>query len=58
MVKVCYSLTPFFSICMNDTNLFKTGYIDPDPDGGLQDDLASRSYRGLLDSDEYYDDED
>jgi len=43
---------------MNDTNLFKTGYIDPDPDGGLQDDLASRSYRGLLDSDEYYDDED
>ncbi|KAK4636528.1 NPC intracellular sterol transporter 1-related protein 1 [Fulvia fulva] len=30
-----------------------TGYIDPESDGGLEQDLASRRYRALLPDDEY-----
>lgn len=34
------------------------GYVDPESDGGLEEDLAARRYRGLMpedddDSDEY-----
>ena len=30
-----------------------TGYIDPDSDGGLEDDLNSRRYRAMLPEDDY-----
>ncbi|KJX97178.1 patched sphingolipid transporter (Ncr1) like protein [Zymoseptoria brevis] len=33
------------------------GYVDPDNDGGLEQDLASRRYRALLPDDEYDSDE-
>ncbi|KAI9765454.1 MAG: hypothetical protein M1840_007413 [Geoglossum simile] len=33
------------------------GYVDPETDGGLQEDLASRRYRALLPDDEYDSDE-
>ena len=29
------------------------GYVDPESDGGLEQDLASRRYRALLPDDEY-----
>ncbi|KAH0833602.1 hypothetical protein AYO21_05280 [Fonsecaea monophora] len=34
------------------------GYIDPESEGGLEEDLASRRYRSLLPDDDYYDSED
>ena len=30
-----------------------TGYVDPESDGSLEDDLAARRYRALLPDDEY-----
>lgn len=33
--------------------LVLAGYIDPEGDGGLEQDLASRRYRALLPEDEY-----
>ena len=29
------------------------GYIDPESEGGLEEDLASRRYRGLMAEDDY-----
>ena len=36
------------------------GYVDPESDGGLEEDLVRRRYRGLMvdDRDEYDSDED
>ncbi|KIW62777.1 hypothetical protein PV04_10910 [Phialophora macrospora] len=34
------------------------GYIDPESEGGLEEDLASRRYRSLLPDDDYYDSDD
>jgi len=30
-----------------------TGYVDPESDGGLEDDLNSRRYRAMLPEDDY-----
>ena len=30
-----------------------TGYMDPESDGGLEDDLNSRRYRAMLPEDDY-----
>lgn len=35
------------------TILFNTGYVDPESDGSLEDDLAARRYRALLPEDDY-----
>ena len=32
-----------------------SGYIDPESEGGLEEDLASRRYRSLLPDNDYYD---
>ncbi|KAJ9614415.1 niemann-Pick type C- protein 1 [Cladophialophora chaetospira] len=34
------------------------GYVDPESEGGLEEDLASRRYRSLLPDDDYYDSDD
>ena len=34
------------------------GYLDPESDGSLEEDLASRRYRALLPDDDYYDSDD
>lgn len=39
------------------THLDAVGYIDPESDGGLEQDLASRRYRALLPEDDYDSDE-
>ena len=33
------------------------GYVDPDSDGGLEEDLASRRYQSLLREDDYSDED-
>lgn len=33
--------------------LFLLGYVDPESEGGLEEDLASRRYRSLLPDDDY-----
>ncbi len=33
--------------------MITAGYIDPESDGGLEEDLASRRYRALLPDDDY-----
>lgn len=38
-------------------NLLLAGYVDPESDGGLEQDLASRRYRALLPDEEYDSDE-
>jgi hypothetical protein len=40
------------SICVRFANIF-TEYADPETDGGLEQDLASRRYRALLPEEEY-----
>ena len=35
------------------TIVFNTGYLDPESDGSLEDDLAARRYRALLPEDDY-----
>lgn len=39
------------------TNIILVGYADPDTDGGLEQDLASRRYRAMMPDEEYYSDE-
>jgi Niemann-Pick C1 protein len=41
----------------HDSTNVETGYIDPESDGGLEQDLASRRYRALLPDEEYDSDE-
>ena len=50
MVKVCSSPTPYLSLPNTD---FVLEYADPETDGGLEQDLASRRYRALLPEEEY-----
>jgi hypothetical protein len=38
-------------------NILIVGYADPDVDGGLEQDLASRRYRAMMPDEEYYSDE-
>lgn len=38
-------------------NMIFAGYVDPEAEGGLQQDLASRRYRALLPDEEYDSDE-
>lgn len=44
-------------MCLADEWFYSAGYIDPEGDGGLEQDLASRRYRALLPEDEYDSDE-
>jgi hypothetical protein len=37
--------------------IFWIGYVDPESDGGLEEDLANRRYRSLLPEDDYDSDE-
>jgi len=39
------------------TDITPVGYADPDADGGLEQDLASRRYRAMMPDEEYYSDE-
>ena len=36
----------------------KVGYVDPESEGGLEEDLATRRYRALLPEDDYDSDDD
>ena len=45
------------SIAFLVDELTNTGYIDPESDGGLDEDLAARRYRALLPEDDYDSDE-
>lgn len=36
-----------------DLSIVYAGYVDPESDGSLEDDLAARRYRALLPDDEY-----
>jgi hypothetical protein len=49
--KVCGCISPPLSFPQN-TN-FVLEYADPETDGGLEQDLASRRYRALLPEEEY-----
>lgn len=48
---------PDLSIPKAMTNIIRAGYADPDADGGLEQDLASRRYRAMMPDEEYYSDE-
>jgi hypothetical protein len=50
VVKVCCIST--FPIFYQNTD-FVLEYADPETDGGLEQDLASRRYRALLPEEEY-----
>lgn len=39
-------------------DFLKTGYVDPESDGSLEEDLAARRYRALLPDDDEYDSDD
>ena len=47
-----------FDSCACIVTDFVLGYIDPESEGGLEEDLASRRYRSLLPDDDYYDSDD
>ncbi len=50
MVKVSVSLVNDEG---DDAKKKPTGYVDPESDGGLEDDLNSRRYRAMLPEDDY-----
>jgi hypothetical protein len=57
---ICFLLLSFQTLFENIVlmiSFFLTGYADPDADGGLEQDLASRRYRALMPDEEYYSDE-
>lgn len=47
-----YFLTRIYSF-MNCVTNFGSGYVDPESDGSLEDDLAARRYRALAPDDDY-----
>ena len=50
------SFGPFPSSACQYTHIL-VGYVDPESDGGLEEDLNSRRYRAMLPEDEYDSDE-
>ena len=52
MVKVC-RIFPFYADICNKKTDVALEYADPETDGGLEQDLASRRYRALLPEEEY-----
>ena len=50
--KVCCVFPFLTNICKKNTDNFSE-YADPETDGGLEQDLASRRYRALLPEEEY-----
>lgn len=58
MAKVCDILLIFpFFVMTTDVCVF-AGYVNPEGDGGLEQDLASRRYRALMPDHEDYSDDD
>ena len=53
-VRISFLLCIFCSLVTDKRNL---GYVDPESDGGLDEDLAARRYRALLPDDDYDSDE-
>ena len=51
MSVVTVSFRPSIFVCDGINAL--TGYLDPESDGSLEEDLAARRYRALLPDDEY-----